>query len=153
MQDTESRFREILDRVSRYITGYSDIPVASTSRYLQLPDLFNTSRHSESSASGIINGRNELVRQVSEARSITPLIEDRSEPANEGDRPRPEENVVSFVTQHTGRRVTSCAPQQPRDSNNTVPSAEDIISGDNISVITRARLANRVTNCVVCTIS
>lgn len=38
-QDTESLFHDILDRVSRYISGYSEAPIVS-SRYLQLPDLF-----------------------------------------------------------------------------------------------------------------
>lgn len=39
VQDTESLFHDILDRVSRYISGYSEAPIVS-SRYLQLPDLF-----------------------------------------------------------------------------------------------------------------
>lgn len=40
----ESRFRDILDRVSRYIAGYVDAPVI-TPRYLQLPDIFSPIRN------------------------------------------------------------------------------------------------------------
>lgn len=40
LQDSESLFRDILERVTRYISGYSDAPIVSSSRYLQLPDLF-----------------------------------------------------------------------------------------------------------------
>jgi hypothetical protein len=43
IQDSESRFREILDRVSRYIAGYVDAPMV-VSRYLHLPDIFSPIR-------------------------------------------------------------------------------------------------------------
>lgn len=93
MQDTETRFREILDRVSRYISGYSDMPVVS-SRYLQLPDLFN-SRRSEPGPSVPLNAA-ALVRQASEARSISPPVDiERAQERMPGERQRPEENVVS----------------------------------------------------------
>ncbi|XP_054162277.1 uncharacterized protein LOC128960231 [Oppia nitens] len=43
IQDLETRFREILDRVSRYIAGYVDAPIVAP-RYLQLPDIFSPIR-------------------------------------------------------------------------------------------------------------
>lgn len=94
MQDTETRFREILDRVSRYISGYSDMPVVS-SRYLQLPDLFNSRRTEPGgqSSNGPMNA-GALVRQASEARSISPPVDIQQE-HRIGERSRPEENVVS----------------------------------------------------------
>lgn len=131
MQDTETRFREILDRVSRYISGYSDMPVVS-SRYLQLPDLFN-SRRSEPGPSVPLNAA-ALVRQASEARSISPPVDiERAQERMPGERQRPEENV----------RETELRE---------VFTSDDIISGDNISVISRTRIANRITNCSVCSL-
>lgn len=94
MQDTETRFRDILDRVSRYISGYSDMPVLS-SRYLQLPDLFNSRRTEPGGAgSSVPMNAGALVRQASEARSISPPVDIQQEQLM-GERPRPEENVVS----------------------------------------------------------
>jgi hypothetical protein len=43
VQDSETRFREILDRVSRYIAGYVDTPIVAP-RYLQIPDIFSPIR-------------------------------------------------------------------------------------------------------------
>lgn len=40
-QDTESCFRKILDHITRYVAGYNDTSFIS-SRYIQLPDLFNS---------------------------------------------------------------------------------------------------------------
>lgn len=39
--DSESRFRDILDRVSKCIAGYVDAPMPVVPRYLQLPDIFS----------------------------------------------------------------------------------------------------------------
>lgn len=92
LQDTETRFREILDRVSRYISGYSDMPVVS-SRYLQLPDLFN-SRRSEPGPSVPMNSV--LVRQASEARSLSPPVDSEQERRTPLERPnRVDDHVVS----------------------------------------------------------
>lgn len=46
--DNESRFREILDRVSRYIAGYVDLPLFN--RNYMLPDLYQTQQNQESDA-------------------------------------------------------------------------------------------------------
>ena len=88
MQDTEFRFREILDRVARYISGYSDIPVVS-SRYLQLPDLFNPRQNEQSMPLNRM-----ISRQVSEARSLSPTTVE-NEP-QERERMRPDEHLVSI---------------------------------------------------------
>lgn len=44
--DNETRFREILDRITRYIAGYVDMPLFN--RNYILPDLFQTQQNQES---------------------------------------------------------------------------------------------------------
>jgi len=64
IQDSESRFREILDRVSRYIAGYVDAPLVAP-RYLQLPDIFSPIRQ--------IPHQSSLSQSLAEARTTTPF--------------------------------------------------------------------------------
>ena len=101
-QDTETRFREILDRVSRYISGYSDMPIIS-SRYLQLPDLFNSRRSEPGPSVPTINSP--LVRQVSDSRSLSPPAENEQE--RSGERSRSDDNVVSTFTDHSSNPISN----------------------------------------------
>ncbi|CAG2111587.1 unnamed protein product, partial [Medioppia subpectinata] len=110
IQDSESRFREILDRVSRYIAGYVDAPIVAP-RYLQLPDIFSPIRETPP----------QIESQVAEVAIITPF-DNEEPPETQGTTPVEATNdefredlfsgdniSVLSNTRRGHNRVTNCA--------------------------------------------
>lgn len=74
--DSDSRFRDILDRISRYISGFVDAPIMS--RQLLLPDIFNVQRTSPAATPQSREGASITLP----ARSDSPSPNDDNQTAN-----------------------------------------------------------------------
>ena len=179
VQDTESRFREILDKVSRYVVGFHDMPIVP-SRYLQLPEIFNSRKNDQSpmsrramSGGHVQNSRqHQSAAQISDYRSVrsdtnhsvsSPTIDSEQDelrnPSSRNSTVFDMSRVVSGSGQADLQAQERMHHQRTHNGaggggggSSDVTFSTQIVVDDQLSVMSRPPIANRITNCTVCNV-